>query len=53
MRVTLAIKAGAPAKVIPERHGHSSATVTLDVYTHQVDNLHREAAEKLSRPIGR
>lgn len=49
---TLAIKAGVPAKVVAERLGHSSVTVTLDVYTHRVDELHREAAEKVSLLIG-
>lgn len=50
---TLAIEAGVPANVVKERLGHASVSVTLDIYTHRVDDLHREAAEKVSRLIGR
>lgn len=49
---TLAIEAGVPAKVVSERLGHASITMTLDTYTHRVEALHREAAERVGRLIG-
>lgn len=49
---TLAIEAGVPAKVVAERLGHASVIVTLDTYTHRVDELHQDAATRVSRLIG-
>lgn len=36
-----------PAKVVQERLGHSSISITLDIYSHVVPQLQREVATKL------
>jgi integrase len=38
---------GAPVKVRQERLGHSSATMTLDRYTHSIEDDHRRIANQL------
>ena len=45
---TLALAAGVPAKVVAERLGHSSVSITLDLYTHSVPTLQEEAAVRLA-----
>ena len=42
---TLALKAGVHPKVVSERLGHSTVGVTLDLYSHVVPALARDAAE--------
>lgn len=44
---TLMLQMGVPAKVASERLGHASISITLDTYTHVVQELNQEAAEKL------
>jgi len=44
---TLGIAAGENVKVIAERLGHSSAKLTLDVYTKSLPTLQREAAVRM------
>ncbi|NPV78723.1 MAG: tyrosine-type recombinase/integrase [Firmicutes bacterium] len=39
------IKAGVPIKVISERLGHSSISVTMDIYGHLLPGMQKEAAE--------
>ncbi len=41
---TLALQAGLHPKVVSDRLGHSSTTVTLDVYSHVTPSLQEEAA---------
>ena len=48
---TLLLKAGVPLKVVSERLGHSSITVTLDIYSHVMPNMQVEAAEKLGEML--
>jgi integrase len=48
---TLALAAGTPANVVKERLGHASVQLTLDRYTHRVDELHREAAAAVGRML--
>ena len=48
---TLALAAGVPANVVKELLGHSSVQLTLDRYTHKVDDLHREAAAAVGRML--
>jgi len=38
------IKAGVPIKVISERLGHSSVSVTMDIYGHLLPGVQKEAA---------
>jgi integrase len=45
--VALAISTGAHPKQIQEMVGHSSITVTLDVYGHLFESLHEDVADRL------
>lgn len=49
---THALRAGIHPKVVSERLGHSSITVTLDTYSHALPNMQREAAEAIAALIG-
>jgi len=44
---TLLLEEGIHPKVVQERLGHSSITLTLDVYSHVLPNLQQEAAQKI------
>jgi integrase len=44
---TLLLQAGENPKVVSERLGHASVTLTLDVYTHVLPDMQRAAAQKL------
>lgn len=44
---TRLLKAGIHPKVAQVRAGHSSVTVTMDVYSHATDGMQREAAERI------
>lgn len=44
---TVALGAGVPAKVVQEMLGHSSISITLDLYTHVVPGMQRDAAAKI------
>jgi integrase len=45
---TLALAAGVHPKVVSERLGHSSVSITLDLYSHSIPALEEEAAEKVA-----
>lgn len=45
---TLALAAGVHPKVIQERLGHSSITMTLDLYPHAVPGMQANAASKIA-----
>ena len=45
---TLMLAAGVHPKVVSERLGHSSITITLDIYSHVMPNMQIEATEKMS-----
>jgi integrase len=45
---TLALRAGVHPKVVSERLGHSTIAITLDIYSHCVPSLQREAAEAVA-----
>ena len=45
---TLLLSAGVHPKVVQERLGHSSIAMTLDIYSHAVPSLDREAAASLN-----
>jgi integrase len=45
---TALLRAGVPAKVVQERLGHSSISVTMDVYTAVLPGMQREAVERLA-----
>lgn len=44
---TRLLKAGIHPKVAQVRAGHSSVTVTMDVYSHATDGMQRQAAEQI------
>lgn len=46
---TWLLESGVDMKVVSERLGHSSITVTADIYAHVTDALQREAIQKLQR----
>jgi integrase len=45
---TLLLAAGVPVKVVSERLGHASATITLAVYQHVRPGMGREAADRFT-----
>lgn len=45
---TIALQAGIHPKVVQERLGHASISITLDTYSHVAPTIQREAAERLS-----
>jgi len=44
---TLALKAGVHPKVVSERLGHATVGITLDLYSHVVPSLAKDAAERI------
>jgi integrase len=49
---TLLLLADTPAKVVSERLGHSSITLTLDTYSHVLPTMQRRAADIMGRVLG-
>jgi integrase len=45
---SLALQAGIPAKVVADRLGHSSISVTLDTYSHLLPGLQEDAANRVA-----
>ncbi|MCP3773750.1 tyrosine-type recombinase/integrase [Paenibacillus sp. MZ04-78.2] len=45
---SLILKIGVHPKIVSERLGHSSVTITLDTYSHLLPNMQEEAAKRLS-----
>jgi len=48
---TAALGAGVPLKVVSERLGHSSVSITADTYQHVTEGLDRQAADTVARLI--
>lgn len=48
---TIALEAGIHPKVVSERLGHSTVSLTLDVYSHAIPALQEEAAERVAALI--
>ncbi|WP_407639952.1 tyrosine-type recombinase/integrase [Alicyclobacillus vulcanalis] len=46
---TWLLESGVDLKIVSERLGHSSITITADIYAHVTDALQREAIEKPQR----
>jgi integrase len=51
LHATLLLQAGTNPKVVQERLGHSSIAVTMDIYSHVLPTLQREAAETFARAM--
>ena len=49
---TLLLAAGVHPKVVQERLGHSTISLTLDTYSHAVPTMQRDAAERMDGLIG-
>ena len=49
---TMLLTQGIHPKVVQERLGHSTITTTMDVYSHVMPTLQREAAERLDAAFG-
>lgn len=45
---TLALQAGIHPKIVSERLGHSTVAFTLDVYSHAIPHLQKEAASQIA-----
>lgn len=45
---TLGLAAGIHPKIMSERLGHSSVSITLDTYSHAIPGLQREAVDKMA-----
>ncbi len=45
---TLALQAGVHPKVVSERLGHATVSITLDTYSHAIPAMEEEAAEKVA-----
>ncbi|MEG0133213.1 MAG: site-specific integrase, partial [Clostridium sp.] len=50
---TLMLAAGVSAKVAGNRLGHSSISITLDLYSHVLQTVDQEVAEKLDNILGK
>ena len=48
---SLMLKQGVHPKIVQERLGHSSITVTLDLYSHVLPNMQKSAAEQFGKHI--
>jgi len=48
---TLALKAGVHPKVVSERLGHATVSITLDRYSHVLDGMQAEAAEQIGAVV--
>jgi len=48
---TLALQAGVDVKIVSERLGHASATITWDIYQHVTPAMQSDAAERVARLI--
>ncbi|MEO9221345.1 MAG: tyrosine-type recombinase/integrase [Mycobacteriaceae bacterium] len=45
---TLLLQAGVHPKVVSERLGHAKVSITLDVYSHAMPTIQREAVDRLA-----
>ncbi len=50
---TLALQAGVDVKIVSERLGHASATITWDIYQHVTPAMQSDAAERVASLIFR
>jgi integrase len=48
---TIALEAGIPVKIVSERLGHASTTITNDVYAHVTPTMGADAAEQVASLI--
>ena len=46
------LKAGVPVKVVSERLGHATTSITMDIYAHTLPGMQAEAAAKIDAALG-
>lgn len=51
-QATVLIAGGIPVKVVSERLGHSTTTITQDIYTHVLPDMQQQAADLLDHIYG-
>ncbi len=49
---TLLLSKGANPKVVQERLGHATVSITLDVYAHVIPSMQQDATDKLNSLFG-
>jgi integrase len=49
---TLALQAGVHPKVVSERLGHTTVSITLDVYSHAIPGIQQDAASTVAALVG-
>ena len=49
---TLLLANGLPDRVVSQTLGHASVSFTLDRYTHPLDSIKHDAAERMDRLLG-
>ena len=47
------LNAGVPVKVVSERLGHATTSITLDVYSHVLLGMQEAVVEKIDAALGR
>ena len=48
---TLLLQAGVHPKIVQERLGHASITMTLDTYSHVIPGMQKEASDRLDEIV--
>jgi integrase len=48
---TLLLSRGVPVKVVSEKLGHASVTITLDTYSHVLPNMQEAAAKAMEEAL--
>ena len=48
---TLALQAGVHPKVVSERLGHATVSITLDTYSHAIPAMQEEAATRIAELV--
>ena len=48
---TLALRAGIHPKVVSERLGHATVSITLDTYSHAIPAMQEEAATRIAELV--
>jgi len=47
------LRQGVPVKVVSERLGHSTTSITIDIYAHTLPGMQAEAAAKIDAMLGK
>ena len=47
------LKADVPIKIVSERLGHASTTITMDIYSHVLPDMQEDAVERFANLVER